>query len=216
MGFDPIKELTPLTNGVNAVLAVTVHPSVPANSLAELMDYGRKNPGVLTFGSAGNGSPQHIGAVVLGLRGQYQMTHVPYKGGSPMVTDLIAGHIKAGIVTYSTIKQFVADKKLRVVAIGENRRFAGAPDIPTLGETIPGFALTTWLGFVAPIGLPQPLVSILSGELVKALKTEDVTAKLLDLGLIVNAEGPEALARMIRADYEAYGQIIRENKISGD
>ncbi|MFM9881986.1 MAG: Bug family tripartite tricarboxylate transporter substrate binding protein [Burkholderiales bacterium] len=216
MGFDPIKELTPLTNGVNALLAVTVHPSLPVSSLAELMDYGRKNPGVLTFGSAGNGSPQHIGAVMLGLRGQYQLTHVPYKGGSPMVTDLIAGHIKAGIVTYSTIKQFVADKKLRVVAIGEARRFAGAPDIPTLGETLPGFELTTWLCFVAPIGLPQSLVSMLSGELVKALKTEDVAAKLLDLGLIVNAEGPEALAKMIRADYETYGQIIRENRISGD
>ncbi len=117
---------------------------------------------------------------------------------------------------FDPIKQFVADKKLRVVAIGEARRFVGAPDIPTLGETIPGFELTTWLSFVAPIGLPQPLVSILSGALVKALKAEDVTAKLLELGLIVNAEGPDALARMIRADYEAYGQIIRENRISGD
>lgn len=216
MGFDPIKELTPLTNGVNAVLAVTVHPSVPATSLAELMDYGKKNPGVLTFGSAGNGSPQHIGAVMLAQRGQYQMTHVPYKGGAPMVTDLVAGHIRAGIVTYSTIKQFVADKKLRIVAIGESRRFVGAPDTATINETIPGFDLTTWLGFVAPAGVPQSIVSILSNELMKALKTEDVSAKLLDLGLIVNAEGPEALGKMIRADYETYGQIIRQHKIAAD
>jgi tripartite-type tricarboxylate transporter receptor subunit TctC len=216
MGFDPIKELAPLTNGVNAVLAVTVNPSVPVTTMAELMDYGRKNPGVLSFGSAGNGTPQHIGAVILAQRGQYQMTHVPYKGGAPMVTDLIAGHIRAGIVTYSTIKQFVADKKLRVVAIGEARRFAGAPDIPTLGETIAGFELTTYLCFVAPAGLPQPITSILSAELIKALKSEDVTAKLLELGLIVNAEGPEALAKMIRADYETYGRIIREHRIAAD
>jgi tripartite-type tricarboxylate transporter receptor subunit TctC len=216
MGFDPIKELAPLTNGVNAVLAVTVNPAVPVTTMAELMDYGRKNPGVLTFGSAGNGTPQHIGAVILAQRGQYQMTHVPYKGGAPMVTDLIAGHIRAGIVTYSTIKQFVADKKLRVVAIGEGRRFIGAPEIATLGETIPGFELTTYLCFVAPAGVPQAIISILSAELVKALKSEDVTAKLLDLGLIVNAEGPEALAKMIRADYETYGKIIREHRIVAD
>ena len=216
MGFDPMKELTPLTNGVNAVLAVTVNPSVPVNTMRELMEYGRKNPGVLTFGSAGNGSPQHIGAVMLAQHGQYQMTHVPYKGGAPMVTDLIAGHIRAGIVTYSTIKQFVSDKKLRVVAIGEPRRFVGAPDIAVLNETIPGFDLTTWLCFVAPAGLPQSIVSILSAELVKALKAEDVSAKLLDLGLIVNAEGPEALAKLIRADYEAYGKIIREHRIAAD
>ena len=216
MGFDPMKELTPLTNAVNAVLAVTVHPSVPANTLAELMDYGKKNPGVLTFGSAGNGSPQHIGAVMLAQRGQYQMTHIPYKGGAPMVTDLVAGHIRAGIVTYSTIKQFVADKKLRVVAIGEPRRFAGAPDIATLGETIAGFDLTTWLCFVAPAGLPSSLVSTLSMALVNALKSEEVSAKLLDLGLIVNAEGPDQLGKMMRADYETYGQIIRQYRIAAD
>ncbi|MSQ21372.1 MAG: tripartite tricarboxylate transporter substrate binding protein [Betaproteobacteria bacterium] len=216
MGFDPMKELTPLTNAVNAVLAVTVHPSVPANTLAELMDYGKKNPGVLTFGSAGNGSPQHIGAVMLAQRGQYQMTHIPYKGGAPMVTDLVAGHIRAGIVTYSTIKQFVADKKLRVVAIGEPRRFAGAPDIATLGETIAGFDLTTWLCFVAPAGLSSSLVSTLSMALVNALKSEEVSAKLLDLGLIVNAEGPDQLGKMMRADYETYGQIIRQYRIAAD
>ena len=133
-----------------------------------------------------------------------------------MVADLLAGHIKMGIVTLSTVKAYMADKKLRVIAIGELARFAGAADIPTIAETLPGFELTTWLGFFGPGGLPAERVSYLSNGIIRALNSDDVKPKLLDLALPIRADGPEALAKLVKADQEAYGRIIREHKITAD
>jgi tripartite-type tricarboxylate transporter receptor subunit TctC len=216
MGFDPIKDLTPLTCGVNAVVALVVHPSLPVNNVAELIAYGKKNPGVLNFGTAGSGSPQHIGGLLFAQRAGFDITHVPYKGGGPMVSDLLAGHIKVGIVTLSTVKAHMIDKKLRVIAIGEKVRFAGSPDIPTIAETLSGFELTTWLGFFGPGGLPPEQVRYLSNAITQALNTPDIKSKLLDLALPLRTEGPEALAKLVLADQDAYGRIIRDNKITAD
>jgi len=216
MGFDPLKDLTPLTAAVNAVVAIVAHPSLPANNIAELIAYGKSNPGTLNYGTAGAGTPQHIGGLLLAQRGGFTMTHVPYKGGGPMVTDLIAGHIKVGIVTLSAVKAFVADKRLKILAIGEKTRFAGAPDLPTIAETLPGFEMTTWLGFFGPGNLPAEQVAYLSKAIMQALNSNEVKARLVDLALPIRAEGPEALARLIRADQELYGRIIRENNITAN
>lgn len=215
-GFDANKDLTPLTCGVNAVVALVAHPSLPANTVAELIDYGKRNPGALQYGTAGSGSPQHIGGLLLAQRAGIGLTHVPYRGGGPMVTDLVAGHIKLGIVSLSAVKGHVADKRLKVLAIGEKTRFAGAPDIPTVAETLPGFELTTWLGFFGPGGLPRERVQALSQALIQALSAEEVKLQLQQLALPLRAEGPEALARLVQADQEMYGRIIREQKITAD
>lgn len=214
MGFDPAKDLTPLTAAVNAVVALVVHPSLPVNNMAELIEYGRKNPNALQYGTAGSGSPQHIGGLLLAQRANFGMTHVPYRGGGPMVTDLLAGHIKVGIVTLSAVKAYAADKRLKILAIGERERFAGAPEIPTIAETVPGFDLTTWLGYFGPGGLPRELVSHLSQALTKALNAPDVKSRLMDLALPLRTEGPEALARLVESDREQYGRIIREHNIT--
>jgi tripartite-type tricarboxylate transporter receptor subunit TctC len=216
MGFDPVKDLTPLTCGVNAVVALAVHPSLPVNNVAELIAFGKKNPGVLNFGTAGSGSPQHIGGLLFAQRAGFDLTHVPYKGGGPMVSDLLAGHIKMGIVTLSTVKAYAADKKLKVIAIGEKMRFPGAPDIPTIAETLPGFELTTWLGFFGPGGLPAEQVKYLTNAIIAALNSPDIKTKLLDLALPLRTEGPEALAKLVLADQDAYGRIIRDHKITAD
>jgi tripartite-type tricarboxylate transporter receptor subunit TctC len=218
MGFDPLKDLTPLTNGVNAVVCIAVSSSVPAQNLAELIAWGRKNPGALTFGTAGAGSPQHVGGMLLAQRAQMEMTHVPYKGGGPMVTDLMAGHIKAGVATMSVFRPFINDRRIKVLAIGEKARFPGAPDIPTIAETVPNFELSTWLGFYGPGGLPADITRTLSMELIKALKADDVRGKLADAGLLVAADGPEALGALGRSEHELYGRkrIIRDNRISAE
>lgn len=215
-GFDANKDLTPLTAAVNGVVALVVHPSLPANNIAELIDYAKKNPGVVQFGTAGSGSPQHIGGLLFAQRAGINLTHVPYRGGGPMVNDLLAGHIKMGIVTLSAVKAFAADKRLKVLAIGEKTRFAGAPDIPAIAETLPGFELTTWLGFFAPGGLPRDQVNALSQALVRAVNADDVKSKLMELALPPRTEGPEALARLVQSDQEMYGRIIREYKITAD
>lgn len=215
-GFDANKDLTPLTCAVNGVVALVVHPSLPVNNVAELIDFAKKNPGAVQFGTAGSGSPQHIGGLLFAQRAGINLTHVPYRGGGPMVNDLLAGHIKMGIVTLSAVKAFAADKRLKVLAIGEKTRFAGAPDIPTIAETLPGFELTTWLAFFGPGGLPREQVNALSQALTRAINADDVKAKLMDLALPPRTEGPEALARMVQVDQEMYGRIIREYKITAD
>lgn len=215
-GFDANKDLTPLTCAVNGVVSLVVHPSLPVNNVAELIDYAKKNPGAVQFGTAGSGSPQHIGGLLFAQRAGINLTHVPYRGGGPMVNDLLAGHIKMGIVTLSAVKAFAADKRLKVLAIGEKTRFAGAPDIPAIAETLPGFELTTWLAFFAPGGLPREQVNTLSQALVRAVNADDVKSRLMDLALPPRTEGPEALARLVQTDQEMYGRIIREYKITAD
>ena len=215
-GWDPLKDLVPLTNAVDAVIAVAVNAALPINNLAELIAYGRKNPGKLTFGTAGAGSPQHLGGVLLGQRAQVQWTHVPYKGGGPMINDLIAGHVPVGIGTLAIFKPFIKEGRLRVIAVGGAARHAGTPDIPTLAETLPGFELNTWMGFYAPAGTPAGVQKLLSTELQRALRAEDLRAKLLDAALVVNAEGSEPLARVGRSEFDLYGKLVRDNLITLD
>jgi len=210
MGFDPVKDLSPITTAVNAVLGIAVHPSLPVNNLAELIDYARKNPKKVFFGTAGSGSPQHVAGEMLNRRAQVQLVHVPYKGGGPAIADLLAGHIKMGISTISAMVPHLGSGNIRIIAIGERTRFEGTPNIPTIAETLPEFEASAWLAFFAPAGTPRDIVNRLNAELVKALNAGDVKAKLLGLGLLVVGDRPEQLAAKLKADFERRGKILRE------
>lgn len=216
IGFDANKELTPLTCAVNGVVCIAVHPSLPVNNVAELIAYGKAKPNELNFGTAGSGSPQHIGGILFGQRAGFEWTHVPYRGGGPMVTDLTGGQVKCGIVTLSAVKGLADQGRLKILAIGEKQRFSGAPNIPTISETVPGFELTTWLGFFGPGGLPPEIVQYLSRHLVNALTSAEVRAKLLESALPVRAEGPLALAQLVASDQAVYQRIIREKNITAE
>jgi tripartite-type tricarboxylate transporter receptor subunit TctC len=215
-GFDVAHDFTPLTCGVNAVVCIAVHPSLGVNTLAELITYGKAHPGALNFGTAGAGSPQHIGGLLFAQRAGFTWTHIPYRGGGPMVTDLISGQIKVGIVTLSTVKGYIADGRLKVLAIGEKTRFGGTPQIPTIAETLPGFELSTWLAFFGPGNLPPDITQTLSRHLVQALNVQSVKTKLHDSALPVRAEGPAALAQLVSADQAIYSRTIREHHITID
>lgn len=215
-GFDPMAELVPVSGAINAVVALCVHSSVPAKSLAELIAYAKQNPGKVTFGTAGTGSPQHVGGIMLAQRAGVDMVHVPYKGGGPMVTDLLAGHINVGIATLSVFKKLIGDSRVRVIAVGEAKRYAGTPDIPTIAETLPGFELNTWLGFFGPAGMPAPVRAAVSEAIVKALGSDEVSGKLANLALLVQPGGPDALGKVVRTDHETYGRIIRDYRITSN
>ena len=210
MGFDPVKDLSPITTAVNAVLAIAVHPSLPVNSMTDLINYARKNPKKVFFGTAGAGSPQHVAGEMLNQRAQIELVHVPYKGGGPAIADLLAGHIKMGIATVSAMVPHLAGGNIKIIAIGEKTRFAGAPNIPTIAETLPDFEASAWLAFFAPSGTPREIVNRLNAELVKALNAEDVKAKLLALGLLVVGDSPEQLAARLKTDLERRGKILRD------
>lgn len=216
IGFDPVKDLTPLTCAVNAVVSIAVHPSLGVNSIAELIAYGKSHPGQLNFGTAGTGSPQHVGGLLFAQRAGFEWTHIPYRGGGPMVTDLLAGQIKVGIVTLSAVKGYLADGRLKVIAIGEKSRFSGAPTLPTIAETLPDFELTTWLAFFGPGKLPPDIVQYLSSHIAQALAAESVKTRLDESALPVRAEGPTALAQLVSADQAQYQKIIREHNITAE
>jgi tripartite-type tricarboxylate transporter receptor subunit TctC len=216
IGFDPVKDLTPLTCAVNAVVCIAVHSSLPVNSLAELIAYGKANPGKLSFGTAGAGSPQHVGGLLFAQRAGFEWTHIPYRGGGPMVSDLLSGQIPAGIVTLSAVKGYQAEGRIKILAIGEKTRFAGAPNLPTIAETLPGFELTTWLAFFGPGGLPADTTQYLSRHLIAALNSDTVKPKLEESALPLRAEGPAALAQLVASDQAIYSKIIREHGITAD
>ena len=211
---DAQKDLVPVTDAVNAVVAIAVHPSLGANNVRELIDVAKRTPGGLNYGTSGAGSGQHIAGAMLASKAGIMLTHVPYRGGGPMSNDLVAGHIKVGIGILSVLKPLAEQGKVKIVAIGERTRFAAMPQLPTISETIPGFEMTTWFGFFAAAGVPKEVVQTLAREIGAAMNTAEVKAKLADAMMVVRANGPESLARQLKGDQEMFGRLIREHRIS--
>ncbi|MFT8243358.1 Bug family tripartite tricarboxylate transporter substrate binding protein [Roseomonas sp. BN140053] len=200
IGYNPVRDLVPITNAVRAVIAVAVPNALPVRTMPELIAYLRANPDKATYGTAGAGSPQHVAGQVLGRAIGVNMLHVGYRGGAGAVTDVIGGHVSMAIATLSAfLPQFDAGA-LRVIAVGEPQRFAGRPEIPTVAETVPGFEATTWLGFFAAARTPQPIVERLNRELVAVLRTPEVQGKLQDLALAVVADSSADFGNTVRTE----------------
>jgi tripartite-type tricarboxylate transporter receptor subunit TctC len=215
IGYNPMTELVPVANAVTTVFSLVANPSLKVNNVAELIAYAKSHPKQLFYGSSGVGTPQHINGILLNQRAGIDMVHVPYKGGGPMVADLLAGHIQVGIATLSTVMPYVAEGKLKVLAIGEKTRYPAVPNIPTMSETLPGFVMTGWTGFFAPAGTPKEVIARLNEEIVKALRSPEVSRKLDELALPVVADTrPEDLAAITKQDYEVFGKVIRDAGIT--
>jgi tripartite-type tricarboxylate transporter receptor subunit TctC len=208
LSYDPIKDFTPLSAAVEVPIAIAVHPSFPVNNGHELVEYAKKNPGKLSYGSSGTGSAHHFAAEALKQYAGVDMVHVPYKGAGPAMTDLIGNQIPVVFTTLSTALPYVPSGKVKVIGVVEGRRTQSAPNVPTIGESVPGYAMpTTWLGFFAPANLPAPIVKRLNAEIVKALHAPDSRAKLDAGGMPVTGTSPEEFAEMIRKDTDTIGKI---------
>lgn len=207
--FDPIKDFEPVTTAVRGVLGLAVHPSVPAKSIAEFIDYVKKNPKKVNYGTAGTGSPQHMGGLLLNRATGIELVHVPYKGGGPAMNDLLGGHIQSVIATIVTMLDHEKNGSLRILGIGEKKRFSGLPKVQTISETVPDFEATSWLAFYAPAKTPKAVVETLNRELVFALNNPDVKRKLEEAGLPVVADKPEELGRATKDDLARWGELTR-------
>lgn len=217
MPYDPDKDFTPITAGVGVPMALAVHISVPVLSGAELVDYARKNPGKLSFGSAGKGSPHQLAGELLKQVTGIDMVHVPYKGAGPAVQDLLAGQIPVAIVALATAIPNARTGKIRILGVVESTRSRIAPEIPTVGESVPGYALPfAWFGFFGPAGLPDPILRRLNLEIVSALNAPDSRAKLEAAGLPVLGTSPEELASMIKREVEIFRKLITAAGIQPD
>src|SRR5262245_4704702 len=207
--FRPLTALTPITVASEATIALCVHPPVPAKNIADLVEYARKNPGKLSYGSAGIGSGHRLAGELLKQETGINITHIPYRGIASAVQDLVAGHIAIGFAPSNTAPQLVAADKVRILAVVEAKRSAALPDIPTIAETYPGVAIPiTWFGLLAPAGTPRPIIETLNNALVAALRNPDVTAKLKQLGQVAVAEGPDAFVRRMQEEIAFYDRLI--------
>jgi tripartite-type tricarboxylate transporter receptor subunit TctC len=210
VSFDTVKDFTPIGAAAVTPMVLVTHPSLPVGTLRELIDYGKKNPGKLSYAIAGTGSNQHLAGELLRIVGKFDLQVVPYKGGGPAVNDLIGGQVPMGILVLSTVSQHVKSGRLRAINVMEARRAKGAPDIPTVAESgLPEYLIPeTWIGMLGPAGLPRAIVDRLHAELVKAVNVPDVRARLEGAGYEISTVGPDELTDSIGKSIDVFRRIV--------
>ena len=208
-GFDTFKDFAPVIRLVNQPNILMVHPSVAARSVPELIALAKAQPGIVTMGSAGVGTGQDIAAKQFELMTGAKVLHVPYKGGAPALSDLLGGQINAMFETSPTALPYVKDGKLRGLAITSAKRSPLLPNLPTVAEAgVPGYESVTWIGLVAPVATPRPVIDRLNAELNKAL-AGDMGKQLAEISLDPIGGTPKEMADVIRQDADMYGKIIK-------
>jgi tripartite-type tricarboxylate transporter receptor subunit TctC len=208
--FQPLRDFTPLALAALNPIILVVHPSIPAGNLTELIAFVKANPTKGGYGSSGTGSPHHLSGELLRSRSGAAFTHIPYRGGGPALTDVLGAQIPMLFASLITVLPHIQGGRLRAIGVTGTSRYEGLPNVPTLGETLAGFDVPSWLAFFGPARMPEPVARRLSDELLKALRDPEIKAKLTDSGLVVVAGGPAELAEMQRKDYELKGRLIRE------
>ncbi|MBU6189858.1 MAG: tripartite tricarboxylate transporter substrate binding protein [Betaproteobacteria bacterium] len=214
--FDPFKDFTPITNVALVPFVLVVNPSLPVRNVAELIDYAKRNPAALNYGSSGNGSPQQLATEQLKFAAGIQIQHVPYKGAMGAITDLIGGRIQVFIGAVNSLLPHIREGRLRLLAGAGGKRFAAFPDLPAIAETVPGVALDVWLGVFMPAGVPADIVSKANTDIARVLNQPEVKANLAGQGIEVSTSTPEALAATIRDDHARWGKVIRDANIKAD
>jgi len=212
MTFNPEKDFAPVTLVAKVPLVVVVNPSVPAKNLLELIALAKSKPGQLNYGSAGNGSSNHLVGEMLKTAAGINMVHIPYRGGGPGMMALVAGQIDVLIGQVPTVTPMVNAGRLRALAVSGAQRSPALPDVPTMAEAgLPGFDATAWYSIVVPAGTPKPIISRLNAELVKILKSPDIRARLVSEGADVETSTPEELGAFVHAEIQKWSKAVRES-----
>ena len=209
--FDPVKDFAPIALAGFTTNILVVRSDFPAKTLRELIDYAKANPGKLNYGSAGVGSSPHLaGEMFKSLTGT-NIVHVPYKGSTPSVTALLGGQVDLMFTGLTSVVAHVQSGRFRVLSVNSAKRSSELPNVPTAAEAgLPGLDLSFWIGILAPAGTPQPILDRLTAETIKVLQQPDVRQRLTAQGVDVVAEGPEALAAVIRDDLARWGEVVKK------
>jgi tripartite-type tricarboxylate transporter receptor subunit TctC len=211
--YDPQRDFAPVSRLVTIAPILTAHPSVEAKSVKDLIALAKKRPGELNYSSSGMGAPNHLAMELFLVLTGTNMVHVPYKGGAPSVTELIAGQVQLGFNAIPTVLQYVKDGKLRALAVGSPARVRALPDLPAVAETVPGFDYEIWYGLFAPSKTPGAIVQKISTDVQRALREQDVIQQLVAQGTEPAATTPEALAQYIKDDTARWVKIVKERNL---
>ena len=211
--YDPVKDFTPIALLAGVPFALIINPMLPAKTLTEFIAYAKSKPGELAYGSAGNGSPQHLGAEMLRSAAGIDIRHVPYRGSVPAMLDVIAGHIPFMIVDLQPALQQIREGKVRVLGVTTPRRVAAAPDIPTLAEAgLAGFELVAWQGVVAPAGVPRGIVDQLAAQIAKLVADPATRDKLTALSLEpLTGSTPDSFAAYIKTEVDRWALVVKNS-----
>jgi tripartite-type tricarboxylate transporter receptor subunit TctC len=209
--YDTVRDLIPVTMVASAPLMLVVHPSVPAKSVTEFIAYAKANPGKLNFGSGGPGTTPHLAGEMIKTVAGIQVTHIPYKGGAPALTDLVAGQIQFMCENIPGTLPFAKAGKLRALAVTDLKRSPLLPELQTLDEAgLKGYQIVGWNGLFVPAGTPQPIVNRLNAEVVKALALPDVKDRLATLGADAVGDTPQHFAVFIKAEIPKWAKVVKD------
>jgi len=209
MPYDPVKDFAPIILVLEAEGLLVVHPSVPAQSVLDLIAYGRAHPGKLTYASAGMGTASHLAGELFKTMAKVEMTHVPYKGNVPAITDLLAGQTSLLFGTMPTVLPHAKAGKLRALATIGSVRSAAAPELPTVAETLPGFEVNNWVGLLAPAGTPNDIVRKWNVEVNRVMTGADIKQRLPVEGARYSPNTPEEFGAFIKSEIAKWAPVVK-------
>lgn len=208
-GYDLFKDLAPVGLATSAPQMIVMHPSVPANTVPEFFAYLRANPNKVAYGTAGNGSLNHLGILLFLQANGLTALHVPYKGSAQTLVDVISGQVQFAMQGLSAALPMIKDKRVRVLGMLSLKRSPFLPDVPTFAETMPGFEVGTWSGVYAPAGTPAAIVKKLNAEMLRALQDADFKSRLAKEGMEPLPSSPEEFGAYLRNEVERWSKAIK-------
>ena len=207
--YDAMRDLAPLTQIATVPNALVVHPSLPARNVANLIALAKSQPGAINVGSAGIGTSPHLSLELFKHLAQVNLVHVPYKGSGAATIANLAGEVSAQIPSLPTAMSYIRTQRLRVLGVTTAKRSPFLPDVPAIGETVPGYEATQWFGFLTTAGTPQPVLDRLSQEAIRALRAPDVAKTMANEGAEIVANTPAQFGAYIKAETEKWGRVIK-------
>jgi tripartite-type tricarboxylate transporter receptor subunit TctC len=217
LSYDPLKDLVPLSLAAWGPYIVYASGSLPVSTTAELIAYLKARPGQLNFASVGVGSGTHLAAVLFTLAAGVDMTHVPYKGIQQVAPDLVSGEVHLTFNAYGPLAQFVQGGRVKMLATTAPRRIPSLPDLPTIAESgLPGFEAAGWYGFFTTAGTPRPVLEKLNAEIVRALSSPDLNARIEAMGLVPSPQSLDEAARFVAAEAKKWSRAVKASGASAD
>ncbi|MGE0801841.1 MAG: Bug family tripartite tricarboxylate transporter substrate binding protein [Lautropia sp.] len=216
--YDAIGDFAPIATLASSEWMLVVHPSVPARDLKEFIALAKSQPRKLNYGSSGNGTIIHVVGELFNNTAGVSLGHVPYgKGGGAILTDLIGGHIQAYFAPPISVIQHVRAGRVRALAVSGNARLPALPDVPTFAQAgLPAFDVTSWFGLLAPAATPSAIIEKISRDVEKIVRTPEVEARLVDMGMAPLSKSNDEFSAMMKADLKKYAEVIKSNNIKPD
>jgi tripartite-type tricarboxylate transporter receptor subunit TctC len=209
LDFNFIRDIMPVAGIIRAPLVIVVNPSFPAKSVPDLIAHAKANPGKINMASAGNGSPAHLAGELLKTMAGIDMVHVPYRGGAPALTDLLGGQVQVYFSVLPDSMEYIRAGKLRALAVTAATRWEALPDLPTVGDFVPGYEVSAWQGVGAPKNTPTEIIEKLSNEVNAMLADHEIKRRLFDLGGVPMPMTPAEFGKFIVAETEKWGKAVR-------